>query len=986
MIVKDQSKRIVSSSRLFWGLGVIILVLAIFALGKIWNKASEKGALETNSDLLTITCNADTAVTEGDYHLYKMGQYRFGAGLQQDSLHARSGRYSCKADDKHPYALGFDLGPYVSGGDRIEVGVWRYRMEGVAAQNAGRLIVSLDDWDKRYAQVMPEKAAENGWEYVRIRFVIPSDFDGNEVKTYIYNPGAACWFDDMVIKKLAYEEPAFVKYARDTTFNFVDLRVSEKGMRKLTGKRDEALKKLLLETEDDDWVKGKIGRKDEEIKVKMRLKGDLMDHLRGDKWSFRIKVKAPQNWNRLMTFSLQNPGARNFISEWVYHQFLIKEDILCPRYDFVRLFFNGKNLGPYAYEEHFDKQLLEFRGRREGPIVKFTEEGMWKARMRNTHNALGPKVTETKLNQYETSEVAAFRQNQSLKNPTLANQVELAHSLMEAYRFGTKTVDEVFDLDRLARYFAITDIFQAYHGLFWHNQRFYYNPVIGKLEPIGYDGYVYGSSFNWIERPFMLFQQAKPTGDPEVDLLTRLFLDEAFVERYIAYLWQYTSGDEVDNFFINMEEPIEQRESLLSEEYPKYRFDKNEFLISANRIKGLMFPMQNALRCHQERGDLLQVANGHALPLQVIGYGDIKAKMKITLDSAVWLKPYSPNLPMDFQVIPTTDKPRVIFYRVPGLDSVFVSNVSPVPAASPITPPQALFENIQLSSNDVYQVAGKKVHFPAGRYQVATDIIIPQGYEVSFAAGVSLDMIKGASFISRSAVVMQGDPEARIKIFSSDKSAKGFTVLQAKEASSLSYVSFDGFNTLIKDKWSLTGAVTFFESEITIHQCSFTGNICEDALNLIRCDFTMDNSLIANTFADGFDADFCKGKVQNCVFRKTGNDGMDFSGSLIDIIDCSVISPGDKGISVGEEATVKIISATIQDAVLGVASKDLSRLMIESIHLIDCETGFSAYQKKPEYGPAYIEVKSHKVDNLKRLHLIEKGSVLRLEGQEVETI
>ena len=59
--------------------------------------------------------------------------------------------------------------------------------------------------------------------------------------------------------------------------------------------------------------------------------------------------------------------------EWFAHKIFEYEDILTTRYIFVPVIINGEKKGVYALEEHFDKQLLEHRKRREGPIVKFDE-------------------------------------------------------------------------------------------------------------------------------------------------------------------------------------------------------------------------------------------------------------------------------------------------------------------------------------------------------------------------------------------------------------------------------------------------------------------------------------------------------------------------------------------------------------------------------------------------------------------------------------
>ena len=104
----------------------------------------------------------------------------------------------------------------------------------------------------------------------------------------------------------------------------------------------------------------------------MRLKGDWTDHLFGDKWSFRIKVKGDNTLFGMKQFSIHHPRARNFIYEWLYHQALKREGVLSLRYDFIEVTLNGKNLGVYALEEHFEKRLIEHNQYREGPIIKFT--------------------------------------------------------------------------------------------------------------------------------------------------------------------------------------------------------------------------------------------------------------------------------------------------------------------------------------------------------------------------------------------------------------------------------------------------------------------------------------------------------------------------------------------------------------------------------------------------------------------------------------
>ena len=77
-------------------------------------------------------------------------------------------------------------------------------------------------------------------------------------------------------------------------------------------------------------------------------------------------------------FSIQSPDTRSFLNEWVMHQFFKKEEVLTTRYTFMPVYINNVEMGIYAVEEHFEKQLLESKDKREGPILKFDEEGFGK--------------------------------------------------------------------------------------------------------------------------------------------------------------------------------------------------------------------------------------------------------------------------------------------------------------------------------------------------------------------------------------------------------------------------------------------------------------------------------------------------------------------------------------------------------------------------------------------------------------------------------
>ena len=227
----------------------------------------------------------------------------------------------------------------------------------------------------------------------------------------------------------------------------------------------------------------------------------------------------------------------------------------------------------------------------------------------------------------------------------------------------------------------------------------------------------------------------------------------------------------------------------------------------------------------------------------------------------------------------------------------------------------------------------------------------------------------------------EGNP---VIITSSDFSANAFTVLQTNGRSVLNHVVFENMNTLNYKGWTHTGAVTFYESDVDITNTRFYRNQCEDALNIIRSDFSLAYAAFDYTFGDAFDSDFSTGEVFRTEFTNIGNDAIDFSGSIITINEVHISETGDKGISGGEDSKLVVMNTNISRANIGIASKDLSVVKVHNSALSDCNYGLVLLKKKPEYGPEFMELYNTKMTGIKDQYLIEKGSSLMMDGKNIE--
>jgi len=203
-------------------------------------------------------------------------------------------------------------------------------------------------------------------------------------------------------------------------------------------------------------------------------------------------------------------------------------------------------------------------------------------------------------------------------------------------------------------------------------------------------------------------------------------------------------------------------------------------------------------------------------------------------------------------------------------------------------------------------------------------------------------------------------------------------------------VFFKNLSALKQGDWKLTGAINFYQSPVNISHCEFESNRgCDDYLNIIRSEFTIDNSLFTETFADAIDLDFSEGKIANTSFVSCGEedkngDAIDLSDSIVEMNNIFINRAGDKGLSVGENSYVSVNQIEIKNSRIAVASKDMSEVDVKNINISDVEIGLAIFQKKSEFGPAKINIQFLEEKNVEKSYLLEKDSILIIDNSNIE--
>lgn len=381
-------------------------------------------------------------------------------------------------------------------------------------------------------------------------------------------------------KRWGMDLPGFPNFSEDG-IPVLNLKIENDEWQKIIAVREKAFETGILVVNDDDWIKTQLEFEGKTAPASMRLKGDWIDHLKGKKWSFRISVKPPLAWNRLITFSVQSPETRDFLNEWVYHKLLDREGILTTRYDFMHLRLNGASRGLYAYEEHFEKQLPEYHKHREGPIIKYAEDALWNLRQVEALSGItfinGHRVVAA-------ADIRPFKEARTLADTNLRAQFMIAQNLALGYKSRMGIVSETFDVERLALFYALTDLTRTYHGLIWHNHRYYYNPVTGLLEPVGFDGDT-GGRFRELMNDKILGQG---NGVDGMYIITNTMEDRQVWDAYIRHLKRLTEPAYLEEFFKEIDADLNFREKLIQKEFKEFTYDRTALADNATLIRGMI--------------------------------------------------------------------------------------------------------------------------------------------------------------------------------------------------------------------------------------------------------------------------------------------------------------------------------------------------------------------------------------------------------------
>jgi hypothetical protein len=790
------------------------------------------------------------------------------------------------------------------------------------------------------------------------------------------------------------------------------LYLSPQALATLDRKREEALTQgNVLISEEGDEVTGHLALDDgEPMRVSTRLKGDWVDHLRGRASSLRIRVRGQQAILGMRRFSIQRPGTRVGHYEVLILDHMRDEGIITPRYDFVRFSLNDEPLGVMALEEFMSKELLEANGRREGVILALDEQYLWRQRRMNAllenppPSGRGLRPVEL-FEQPHLSPLRTFQERAVLQDPTLRHQYREALGLMRGYIEGRLAAEEVFDLPRLGRFYAIVNLWDVAHATWWHNVRVYFNPVTRLFEPVAFDNNVpitaprTGTKKRWLGSSLYRVRGAPRFLDAYWATLRRVReqIDSgAFEERIRRWEARHYG--------------LLERQDSQDPPYPMHLMHDRLAVLERTRIArnaDLRYVPRppKPLRPHSAVDTFVHVywvsaAEGAYLEFQNITdrpvvverieyrYGRLASPIPVASET---LQVPPADRPGERLRLPVPYDPLDLDGQILVVATLDDENAGRLVAAHRYFPAaeEARFrpdtrESFLGRFPFVVFEPGRGYRIPEGDWEVESSLLVPDDAPLTIDPGATLRFAAGARLVLRTAVVAKGRPEKPIRLLAEAGPWGGLVVLQAAERSELEHVEITAVDYPSDDRWRLTGAVTFYESDVDMTEFRVIGAQTEDALNLLRSDFRLEGIGIDHVPSDAIDVDFGRGVITRSRFTDVGGDALDVSGTEVTLEDLVIRGARDKAVSVGEASTLSARGLDIADVGTGIASKDGSLARLSDSLLADVEhSAFMAYVKKPEFGPARLEVVRTGVERVGLPAIAVGASTVEIDGKSV---
>ncbi|MDX2469510.1 MAG: CotH kinase family protein, partial [SAR324 cluster bacterium] len=230
----------------------------------------------------------------------------------------------------------------------------------------------------------------------------------------------------------------------------------------------------------------RVGGGEKVQKIKLRFRGDNNFHWFYPQKSLRIKTEKDEIHNLQRSFNLINAPEDKFIVDIVTYEAARKLGIIAPDFYPARVFLNGTYMGVYLYLSQADESLIRKHKRMPGSI--------YSGDLAPTNKTTGVSLLWFK--QRFWIKKGARNAEQKKNREDIVHLIKAVQEFddLEFYEFARTLINK----EAFYNFFAIDTLTGSPHHDYGHNHKIYFDPYLGKFEPIEWDIRAW-STPNWKE-------------------------------------------------------------------------------------------------------------------------------------------------------------------------------------------------------------------------------------------------------------------------------------------------------------------------------------------------------------------------------------------------------------------------------------------------------------------------------------------------------
>ncbi len=723
-----------------------------------------------------------------------------------------------------------------------------------------------------------------------------------------------------------------------------DLQIATKHLATIQQTAERVTARTVAVGVPREYVPARFRSGNESWPVQVKLRGLMSLHYLKMRPSLRVKFPRDRLFEGKRQINLSDPYDKGLTIDATTNRELERYGILTWDSRFVIVRVNDELQGLFQEIEQFGRSMADRTGRPEGFI--FSGDGQ-------LFGSEGPGYDKARG---AIERVMACRQGGE----------------PGADGCGWDFFSSYFDVDRWAWAGAMIALLHSAHAWDGDNLRLFWDPARGKFEPVPWDYFYYP------------LDPGSADGEPRLggDYAAAFYGIDRYRQERDSRLW-ILLNERVDPMIERARSHFEELAPALIGDvrHPSFELDRErqrqfETTLDGNRRQLRALLERDDLRARTWRtsaGLVVQIENHAKAFAEVTGLVASSARGRV-------------SVPIDPLIVDGTwggapGRATLVIELPPGLRPGALEATNGVTGA-PVDPGAIRIEAgsgpapgltatpapaLQIALDNV-RVDADQVTFGPGIVHLARALEVPSSHDVVFAPGLDLRMGPGATLGIYGDLESVGRADAPVRISGAAKAPWGGIFVQGTRTEPrqvhLEHTLVVGGSGAQNARTWFTAPFAVHDGRVRIRESEFRDAGADDGINLKYCEVEIDDSRFVRALDDAVDCDFCRGVLRNNWIEDAGGDGLDFSGSDVDVEGNRIEGCGDKGMSVGERTVARISGNRIRGCRTGIAVKDLSNATIQDTRLEDLEVGLALYVKKPTFGPSHARLERVEMNNV----------------------